>query len=113
MSDITKTLKKLTGYLDMVAGTGFFTDKELQDIKSLENELSNFTKEHKEIRFYNILAEAPVRGIQRKRIWFFAEDEAEKKRKLTSLFEDELKSSEKLDGNVDIVSEQSWNWGNK
>jgi hypothetical protein len=65
------------------------------------------------MKLYCILAEAPVRGNQVKELYIFAEDKEELQKKLSSSFKDKLKYSEKLDGPVDIVSEQSWNLGGK
>lgn len=39
MRSLMEILESLTGYLDEVACAGFFTDEELDDIESLENEL--------------------------------------------------------------------------
>ena len=64
------------------------------------------------MNLYQILAEAPVRGNQVKELYIFAEDKEELQKKLSSAFKDKLKYSEKLDGQVDIISEQSWNLGN-
>ena len=60
------------------------------------------------MELYKILAEAPVRGNQVKELYIFAEDKEELQKKLSSTFEAKLKHSEKLDGPVDIISEQSW-----
>lgn len=65
------------------------------------------------MKLYCILAEAPVRGNQVKELYIFAEDKEELQKKLSSTFKDKLKYSEKLDGPVDIISEQSWNLGGK
>ena len=65
------------------------------------------------MKLYCILAEAPVRGNQVKELYIFAEDKEELQKKLSSAFKDKLKYSEKLDGNVDIISEQSWDLGGK
>lgn len=59
------------------------------------------------MELYKILAEAPVRGNQIKELYIFAEDKEELQKKLSSAFKDKLKYSEKLDGPVDIISEQS------
>ena len=39
MRDLVEILDALTGYLDMTAGAGFFTEDESNDIDTLENEL--------------------------------------------------------------------------
>lgn len=59
------------------------------------------------MELYKILAEAPVRGNQIKELYILAEDKEELQKKLSSAFKDKLKYSEKLDGPVDIISEQS------
>jgi len=59
------------------------------------------------MNLYQIFAEAPVRGNQVKELYIFAEDKEELQKKLSSAFKDKLKYSEKLDGPVDIISEQS------
>ena len=63
------------------------------------------------MELYKILAEAPVRGNQVKELYIFAEDKKELQSKLSKTFENKLKYSEKLDGPVDIISEQSWSLG--
>ena len=60
---------------------------------------------------YNILAEAPVRGNQVKELYIFAETEEELQKKLPIAFKNKLKYSEKLDGEINIISRQSWNMG--
>ena len=57
------------------------------------------------MNLYQILAEAPVRGNQVKELYIFAEDKEELQKKLSSVFKDKLKYSEKLDGPVNIISE--------
>ena len=39
MKGLIEIIEQLSGYLDMAAGAGFFSDEELEDISKLENEL--------------------------------------------------------------------------
>lgn len=63
------------------------------------------------MKLYNIFAEAPVRGNQVKELYIFAETEEELQEKLPIVFKNKLKYSEKVDGQIDIISRQSWNLG--
>ena len=63
------------------------------------------------MKLYNIFAEAPVRGNQVKELYIFAETEEELQKKLPIAFKNKLKYSEKLDGEINIISRQSWNMG--
>lgn len=63
------------------------------------------------MRFYSILAEAPIRGNQVKELYICAETEEELQKKLPIAFEKELKCSEKLDSRITIISKQSWDLG--
>jgi len=63
------------------------------------------------MNLYQILAEAPVRGNQIKELYIFAETEEELQEKLPIAFKNKLKYSEKLDGEINIISRQSWNMG--
>lgn len=65
------------------------------------------------MELYKIFAEAPIRGNQVKELYIFAENEEELQKKLPITFENKLKYSEKLDGQVNIVSKQSWDIGDK